>query len=180
MRSESKIYGMLAEFATPEAVVAAAREVHAQGYHCVEAYTPFPVTELNAALKHPKSRVPLVVLIGAIIGGSGAFFMCWYANVISYRWNVGGKPPNSWPAFIPITFELAVLCASLAAVLGMLALCGLPRPYHPLFNVEDFAAASRNRFFLCVETADPKYETAKVRQMLEQLSPLAVMEVPTR
>jgi len=172
------VYGLMAEFASPEAVLDAARRTAAAGYTRAEAYTPFPVEGLSAALGFHRSRVPLIVLIGGILGAVGAFGMEWYANVLSYRWNIGGKPPNSWPAFIPITFELGVLGASFAAVLGMLALNGLPQPYHAVFNATRFTLASRDRFFLCIEAADPKFDAHATRRLLEELYPVTVEEVP--
>jgi hypothetical protein len=174
----SPLYGIVAEFDSVGAILDAARHVREAGYRDAEAYTPFPVQGLSQALGFGKSWVAMLVLAGAIVGCSGAFFMQWYANVVSYPWNIGGRPPNSWPAWIPITFELSVLCAALAAVIGMLALNRLPQPSHPLFNVPEFQLATRDRFFLCIEASDPKFDLAATRQFLEQFSPLRVREVP--
>jgi len=171
------LFGLAAEFASPEALLAAARRVRAAGYTRAEAYSPFPIEGLSHALGFARSRVAMIVLFGAFIGAVGAFGMQWYANVLSYTWDIGGKPPNSWPAFIPITFELAVLGAAVAAVLGMLALNGLPEPYHPMFNLPQFGLASRDRFFLCVEASDPKFDLAEARQLLQDLAPVSVGEV---
>ena len=173
-----RLYGLMAEFASPEAVLDAARRTAAAGYTRAEAYTPFPVEGLSAALGFRRSRVALIVLIGGIVGACGAFGMEWYANVLSYVWNIGGKPPNSWPAFIPITFELGVLGAAVSAVIGMLALNGLPQPYHSVFNASRFTLASRDRFFLCIEATDPKFDAHATRRLLEELQPVSIEEVP--
>ena len=175
--ARDNLYGLVAEFSTPEELLYAATCTHQAGYTRAEAYTPFPIEGLAPALGSHRTWVARVVLIGAILGGCGAFFMEWYANVLSYTWNIGGKPPNSWPAFIPITFELAVLGAALAAVIGMLAMNRLPEPYHPMFNHPEFSLASRDRFFLCIETSDPKFDRAKTKNFLDSLGPVGVVEV---
>lgn len=172
------LFGLAAEFESPEHVLEAAQRVRAAGYRCAEAYTPFAVQGLSEALGFRRTRVPLIVLIGASIGAIGGFFMLWYANVISYPWNIGGRPPNSWPAFIPITFELGVLGAGLTAFFGMFTLNGLPMPYHPMFHLPNFKAASRDRFFICIERRDPIFDREKTRSFLESLEPLSVAEVP--
>jgi ActD protein len=171
------IYAVLAEFDSPEALVAAAGKTIARGYRKVEANSPFPVEGLDEALGFHHSRVPLITLIGGVIGCVGGFFMEWYSAVKHYPMNIGGRPLNSWPAFIPIAFELTILCAAIAAVLGMLALNGLPMPYHPLFNVERFERASRDRFFLCIEATDLQFNREATKQFLESLNPHGVYEV---
>jgi hypothetical protein len=172
------IYGLLAEFADANALVHAARVTHAVGYRQVDAYSPFPVEGLAEAIGFRKTRLPLVVLLGGIVGGVGGFFMMWYSAVVDYPLNIAGRPYFSWPMFIPITFELTVLVAALCAVLGMLGLNGLPMPYHPVFNVPGFARASRDRFFLCVEATDPKFDRALTARFLADLGPREVVEVP--
>jgi hypothetical protein len=168
----------LAEFENPTALVEAIHRARAAGYRRMEAYTPMPVEEVTEALGMRGSRVPLIVLVGGVIGCLGGFGMQWYANVYSFPVTVGGKPDFSWPMFIPITFELTILCAAVAAVLGMLALNGLPMPYHPLFHSERFAAASRDRFFLCIQSRDPQFDLARTRDFLAGLHPHHVEEVP--
>jgi hypothetical protein len=171
-------YGMLAEFASAEQLVEAARHTRAAGYRQIEAYAPFPVEGLVEALGPHRDRIPLITLIGGVLGGAGGYFMQWYAAVISLPINVGGRPLHSWPSFIPVTFELAVLGAALFAVCGMLVLNGLPKLYHPLFNSDAFELASRNRFYLCVRCSDRKYDPVQVERHLASLDPLLVQEVP--
>jgi hypothetical protein len=172
------VYGLLAEFKTPEELLEAARRARAAGYRRIEAYAPFPVEGLVEAVGSYKDHMPLITLIGGVLGGGGGYFMQWYSAVIAYPINLGGRPYHSWPSFIPVTFELTVLGAALFAVIGMLALNGLPKLYHPLFNVADFGLAARNRFFLCLRRTDPRYEPEETRQFLVSLGPLAVTEVP--
>jgi hypothetical protein len=172
------LYGLLAEFGTVEQIQAAADRTRNAGYRCAEAYTPFPIPGLAQRLGAGRSPVPLIALIGAITGGVTGFGMCWYANVISYPWNVGGRPLNSWPAWIPITFELTVLFCALSAVGGMFLINGLPRLHHPIFNAEIFVRSTRDRFFLCIESADGQFDPAGTRSFLESLNPMSISEVP--
>jgi hypothetical protein len=178
MSASPNVFGVAAEFASHEKLLIAARSATAQGYKRMDAYTPFPVEGLPSALGRGRSRVPLIVLIGGIIGGTGGYFMQWYANVVSYPLNIGGRPLHSWPSFIPITFELTILCASLAGFLGSLALNKLPQPYHPIFHAPNFERATVDRFFLCIEARDEKFDLIVTRRFLEGLGPLAVSEVP--
>jgi hypothetical protein len=171
------IYGLLAEFDDPSSLVAATQRAHQGGYRCMDAYAPFPIEELHEALGDHHTRLPLIVLIGGLVGCVGGYLLQYWAAAIAYPLNVGGKPLHSWPAFIPITFECTILAAALSAVLGMLALNGLPQPYHPVFNVPRFALASRNRFFLCIEARDPQFHLEETRRFLETLDPREVTTV---
>jgi hypothetical protein len=172
-----RIYGLMAEFGTTGEVVAAARKVREAGYTRIDAFSPFPIEELAHALELPPSRLPLVVLIGGVLGLLGGFGLQYWSAVIAYPFNIGGRPDFSWPAFIPPTFETTILFAALSAVLGMLALNGLPQPYHPVFNVEAFALASRDRFFICIESLDPRFDRVATRMFLEGLGTDRVYEV---
>jgi len=171
------IYGLLAEFEDPTSFVSAAERTHHAGFRCVDAYSPYPIEELHEALGSHHTRLPLIVLIGGLVGCLGGYALQYWVSVLAYPINVGGKPFHSWPAFIPVTFECTILGAALSAVLGMLALNGLPQPYHPVFNVPRFALASRNRFFLCIESKDPKFDLETTRQFLETLNPREVTTV---
>jgi hypothetical protein len=169
---------MLVEFANADQLIAAARRVRAAGYTRIDAYTPMPIEGLVEVIGSYRDRIPLLTLIGGVLGGAGGYFMQWYAATVSYPINIGGRPLHSWPSFIPITFELAVLGAALFAVFGMLALNRLPTLYHPLFNTSAFELASRNRFFLCLRCDDPQYESQRTQEFLSTLDPLLVQEVP--
>jgi hypothetical protein len=173
------VYGIMAEFDSAQALVDAAKQTHEAGYQKIDAYSPFPVEGLAEEIGFHKNAVPLVVLIGGIVGGLSGYLMQWWISAVDYPINVGGKPPHSWPAFIVITFEMTILFAALSAVLGMLALNGLPMPYHPVFNVPRFALASKDRFFLIVFSSDPKYDPAGTRNFMEGLAPRSISEVPS-
>ena len=173
---EAKIFGIAAEFETHEQLIRAAENAYAHGFRKMDAYAPFPVEGLAEALGK-KNRLPLLVLCGGVVGGLGGYFMEWFANVISYPINIGGRPLHSWPAFIPISFELTVLGASLTAFFGSLALSGLPKPYHPIFNLPQFERASQDRFFLCIEANDVRFNESETRRFLESLEPLMVTAV---
>src|ERR1022692_964964 len=173
------MYGMMVEFDSASDLVAAADRTREAGYKKIDAYSPFPVEGLAEAIGFHHDLVPLITLIGGLLGGSGGFLMQYWMSVVSYPTNIGGKPYNSWPAFIVITFEMTILFAAVSAVLGMLALNGLPLPYHPVFNVPRFALASKDRFFLIVFSSDPKYDPAGTRGFLEGLAPRSISEVPS-
>src|SRR5260370_15197008 len=174
MARGSSVYGLMAEFDDRAALVAATNRAHDEGYRRMDAYSPFPIEKLHEALGSPRSRLPLIVLLGGLFGCIGGYLLQYRVSVIAYPVNVGGKPFHSWPAFIPVTFECTILAAALAAVLGMLALNGLPMPYHPVFNVQRFALASRNRFFLVIEAKDAKFELDETRRFLKALNPREV------
>jgi hypothetical protein len=171
------VHGVMAEFDDPNSLIAATRRAHDEGYRCMDAYSPYPIEELHEALGSRHTRLPLVVLIGGLCGCIGGYALQYWVSVVAYPLNIGGKPFHSWPAFIQITFECTILVAALSAVLGMLALNGLPMPYHPVFNVARFALASRNRFFLCIESRDPKFDVEQTRHFLETLGPREVSTV---
>jgi hypothetical protein len=173
------IYGLIAEFDSPEALLEAAHRVFAAGFRKIDAYSPFPVDGLAEAIGFHYTRIPMIVLIGGIIGCLGGFYLQYWVAAIDYPINIGGRPFNSWPSFIPVTFELTILIASLFAFFGVLALNRLPMPYHPVFNVERFQLASRNRFFLCIEAVDSNFEPERTRRFLDEIGSLGTYEVET-
>jgi Protein of unknown function (DUF3341) len=177
VKKQPAIYGLLAEYADDQALLAAATHVRSLGYRRVEGYSPYPIHGLAEVLGIRGVRLPRIVLIGGIMGCLIAFGMQWYSAVIDFPINVGGRPLASWPSFMPIAFELTILVAGLSAVLGMFALNGLPEPYHPLFNVPEFAKASRAGFFLCIEARDDKFDLAATRAILTELGAQGVFEV---
>ena len=174
---EPRLYGIMAEFATATDLIAAAEKSRSAGYRRMDAYTPYPIEQVWEAIGHHKSRVPLLVLIGGLIGCAGGYALQYWVSAVEYPLDIGGRPYNSWPAFIPVTFECTILVAGLFAVIGMLALNGLPTPHHPVFNVPRFALASRDRYFLCIERRDRKFDRAGVRAFLEGLGPTEVWDV---
>lgn len=176
--TDPEVYGLMAEFDDPNALIEAARQARAAGYRRMDAYTPIPLHGLTEALGNPPTRLPWITFAGGLLGAAGGYALLYYLTVIDYPMNVGGRPVHSWPAFMPVVFELTVLGASLASVLGMLALNGLPMPYHPVFNVPEFRLASRNRFFLCIEAADGQYDPERTRSFLAGLQAHSVQEVP--
>ena len=171
------LYGLLAEFDDPTALVHAIRVTRSAGYRKLDAFTPFAVEAVNEALEIHEWRLPMLVLLGGVLGGVFGYGLAYWTSVIDYPLNVGGRPLHSWPSFIPITFETTVLGASLAAVLGMLVLNGLPMPHHPLFEVPRFALSTKDRFFLLIRANDPLFERDETRRFLERLVPRQVSEV---
>jgi hypothetical protein len=178
MDTNPGLYGLLAEFESPAALLQATRSAYEAGYRRMDAYAPFPIEGLSDALGFHRTRMPLLILIGGTVGALSGYALQYYCAVISYPINVAGRPLNSWPSWIPVTFELTVLVASLTAVFGLLALCGLPMPYHPLFYVPRFSRASRDAVFLCIESADTRFERTATKDFLAGLSPREVTEVP--
>ena len=171
------LWGVMGMFHDPAELLAAARRVRAAGYRRIDAHVPFPVEGLDEALGLGRTGIPFLVLCGSLAGAAGGYFMQWYAMALWYPLNVGGRPLDSWPLFIPITFELAVLVGGLTATLGMLALNGLPMPYHPVFNVPSFARATQDRFFLAVEARDPRFDRKGTAELLLALGATEVTEV---
>jgi hypothetical protein len=177
MRTRKLLVGFLAEFTTPEALKESARRARREGSCRMDAYTPFPVEGLAEELGFPHSRVPHIVLISGIIGALAGAFMQYYSAVYDYPLNIGGRPLNSWPAFVIVTFELTILFAGLSAVFGMLALNGLPKPHNALFNERRFARVTDDRFFFCIEANDPKFDPDDTWKFLESLKPEGVYAV---
>lgn len=178
MSTAADSFGLLAEFVEPHELVEAAARVYEEGYRDFEAYSPMPVEGLPEAVGFARSRMPLVVLIGGIVGCLSGYALQYYLTVIEYPLNVGGRPLNSWPQFIPVVFELTVLFAALSAVLGMLAMNGLPRPHHPLFGVPQFDRATQDRFFLCIRRGDRLFHERTTREFLQRLGAKEVIDVP--
>jgi len=171
------LYGLLAEFDSPERLLEAAKAARLAGYRRFDAYSPFPIEGLAEAVGFRFNLLPWLVLGGGTFGACGGFFMQWFASAINYPLNVGGRPLNSWPSFVPITFELGVLCASLTAIISMVTLCGLPRPYHPVFNSPEFSLETKGRFFLCIEAGDPQFDNRSARQFLMKLGAQGVFDI---
>jgi len=171
------VHGLMAEFASPVALVAAAEKARLAGYKKMDAYTPIPIEELEEALGLKRTRLPILVFLGGLMGGLGGFGLEYWTQVYAYPLNVGARPFNSWPQFIPVTFETTVLGAALTCFIGMWALNKLPQPYHPVFNVPAFDRASQDRFFLCIESTDPRFNAQGTRAFLESLHPVGVSDV---
>jgi len=171
------IHGLMAEFDAPEQILAAAQRASRDGYTRMDAYTPFPMEELTEALGIRQSKLSLFVLCCGIFGGLGGFFLQYFGAAINYPLNIGGRPLNSWPQFIPITFEMTILFAAIGAVVGMIFRNGLPRPIHPVFNVDRFELVTQDKFFLLIESADPKFERTRTEKFLKSLKPTHISVV---
>lgn len=174
---ESKVYGLIAEFDDPDHLVDATAKAYQAGYRQMDAYSPFPIHGLAEAMGVNKTLVAPITLVGGLTGAAAGFFMQWFASVVHYPYDIGGKPFNSWPSFVPIMFELTILFGAFAALGSMLLLNGLPMPYHPIFNAKRFERASSDGFFLCIECGDRQYDAEKTRDFLKGLGPLEVSEV---
>jgi len=173
----TKLYGIMAEFDQPTPLIEAARRAHQAGYRNMEAYTPFPIEALTEALGRKDSKLPFIVFLGATAGAITGFGLQYFSMTQFYPFLVGGKPFNSWPAWIPITFEMTILIGALTAVIAMIMLNGLPQPYHPVFNAPSFRRASLDKFFLCIEATDPKFDVADTKKFLQTLNPGDITEV---
>jgi hypothetical protein len=172
------LYGLLAKFNTQDELITASDRTFVEGYRNFDAYSPYPVADLAHAMHLKSSPLPFLILAGGILGGVGGFLMMTYSTVIDYPLNIGGRPLFSWPSYIPITFELTVLCAALAGVLGLFALTRFPQPYHPVFNSEDFNAhGSQDAYYLSIEATDPQFDLERTRHFLENLGSVQVSEI---
>lgn len=180
-----KLFGLLAEFSNPDQLVEAIKKAREAGYTKLDGYSPYGVAEIADALGFVKSEMATVMLCGGLIGACSGFLMQWWTNAVDYPLNIAGRAVldpiewlQSWPSFIPVTFEGGILTCALSGLFGLLAICGLPRPHHPLFNAPQFAAVTRDKFFLSVEASDPKFDLNGTREFLLGLQPLSVVEVP--
>jgi hypothetical protein len=174
---EPRLYGIMGEFETAEQLLRATRRAYAAGFRAMDAYAPFPVEGLSEALGFGSPAVPLIGLFGGMLGAATGYGMQFFIHAVSLPINVGGRPLDSWPSFIPVTFEMGVLFSALSLLVGLLILNGHPQPYHPVFNVEGFARASRDRFFLCIEARDPRFEPGEARRFLQELGAREVADV---
>jgi len=175
---DKTLYGIMAEFHDPTAVVKAAQSAYDAGYRKMDAFTPFPIEELSEALGyHSRGRLPFLVLMGGLFGAAVGFGLQYWVSVMAYPLNIGGRPLNSWPAFIPVTFEMTILFAAVTAVFAMIGLNGLPRPHHPVFNAPNFALASQERFFFCIEAQDPQFDPVATRRFMESMGAAEVEDI---
>ena len=177
MPEAQQVHGIMAEFSSVESLVAAARRTRGAGYRKLEAYAPFPVEELTDALELPPSRIPLFMLAGGLAGAAAGLAMQYFANLYAYPMNIGGRPLNAWPAFVPATFELIIFCAVLGGLLALFFTLHLPSVYHPVFNHPDFRRASRDGFFLCIESGDKQFDARRTAFFLRTLGPVSVQTV---
>ena len=175
--AQPAIFGVMAEFDDPKAMVAAAKRTYAAGYRRMDTFSPYPIEEAWEAIGHHDRRLSRIVFGGGLMGLLTGIGLQQWVHQIAYPINIGGKPLNSWPMFVPVCFELTILFAALSAAIGMIVLNGLPQPYHPVFNVERFARASRDRFFLLVESRDPKFDRQHTMEFLKGLQATEVSEV---
>jgi hypothetical protein len=171
------VYGLMAEFDNPDLLLNAARRAREAGYRRMDTFTPFEIEGIGEVLEPRRNWLPVLVFVGALVGAGLGYFMQWYARVIGYPYNIGGRPMHSWPLFVPVAFETAIILAAVAALVGMLVMNGLPQPYHPVFNAPRFDLASRDRFFLCIEARDSKFHPRRTRQFLHELGARVVSEV---
>ena len=173
-----RLHGLMAEFDTPTALITAAERTREAGYTTLDAFSPYPIEQVNDALDLPRTRLPWIVFFGGLTGTIAGYGLEYWASVIAYPLNIGGRPLHSMPSFIVPAYETTILFAAFAAVIGMIVANGLPRPYHPVFNVPQFGAATSDRFFLLIEARDPKFDMAATRRFLEELRPIGVTDVP--
>ena len=177
-KNERKFYGLLAKFDTPEALLFATNRIYEAGYRKFDTYSPYPVEGLAHAMRLRSSPLPYVVLVGGILGALIGFGMQWYATVFGNPWNIGGRPLNSWPAYVPIAFETTILFAAFAGVIGLFIFTRLPQPYHPVFNSEDFTDhGSQDSFYLGIEASDQKFDVDNTRKYLKELGSIQVTEI---
>jgi len=167
-------YGVVAEFDNEHSVLEVALKASEAGYTVMEAYSPLPVHGLDEALGRKRTILPWLVFAGGTFGCLGGLFMQYWMSAVNYPWNVGGRPTFSWPAFIPVTFELTILCAALTTVIGMFALNGLPRPHNPIFNTPNFDRSTIDHYFICIEAKDPKFDEKEATEFLQSFKPEAV------
>jgi hypothetical protein len=174
----NNIHGIMAEFEDAEMLLEAARNSRQEGYRKMDAYSPFEIEGLSDTLGLERSKIPLVFLAAGILGALGGFFLLYYIAVLNYPINVAGRPLNSWPAFIPISFELSVLTAGVVGFIALLACCQLPMPYHPAFNNPSFSArASIDRFYLCIEADDPQFDSDRIKDFFSKINAVEVVEI---
>lgn len=174
------LYGLIAEYEDPHDLIVAAERTRAAGYRKIDAFSPLPIEGLSEALGQRDHFIPWIMVAGGIAGAVAGFGLIYYTTVIDYPLNIGGRPLFAWPSYVPITFELTVLLSALSGIVGMFMLNGLPQPYHPVFDAPNFEHASSDRFFLCIEAEDPRFDREETRQFMETLGAVRVSEVDLR